>query len=107
MAVETITVYISHDQCERMKAALRGDVVISGKSYSPDKDFVTTAIRDYSGEGDVEVGIKDGRPVVRAFTHSGYGRVDVDLLDVLTWLKANHPEIFAEVSKESSQPEGD
>ena len=56
---------------------------------------ITTNIREYAEE--MEVSILDGpRPVVEALNEAGYNCTDVDILDLLTWVKIHHPEWWDE-----------
>lgn len=58
-------------------------------------------VRSYGDEPDVDL-VEDGntsRLVVRAYTESGYNWTDVDLLDLIAWLRANRPDLLATSAK--------
>ncbi len=55
-------------------------------------------IREYAEEENVEVVMhKNGRLVIRAINEGGYNFTAVDLLDLLTWVKVNMPELLKEL----------
>lgn len=55
-----------------------------------------TGVREY-GEGDpVLLIVPDGRPMIRAFNEAGCCYTEVDLLDLIAWLRANWPEFLEE-----------
>jgi len=52
-------------------------------------------VREYCEERQVEFDHRDGRPVVRATNEAGHNCTEVDLLDLIAWIKANRPELLA------------
>lgn len=61
-----------------------------------------TEIREYCESLIVEVDVgDDGRLVVRAFNESGYNSTEVDLLDVLEWVRQHRPELLCDVARQS------
>jgi hypothetical protein len=53
-------------------------------------------VREYAdGEG-VKLDVNEhGRTVVVALNEGGYNRTEVDLLDLIDWLRANRPDLLA------------
>ena len=48
-------------------------------------------VREYVEGHAVELGIRhDGRLVIRAWTEGGYNGVDIDLMDLLEWVRSGH-----------------
>ena len=57
-----------------------------------------TSIREYSDEMEVEVDREENsnRWIVRAYNEGGYNRTEVDILDLVDWLRKNNPELLQE-----------
>lgn len=52
-------------------------------------------IREYREERTVHLGVvENGRICVIATNEGGYNSTAVDLLDLLTWLRANRPDLL-------------
>ena len=41
----------------------------------------------------------NGRLAIKAFNEAGYNHTEVDLIELLTWIKDNKPEILDEVMR--------
>ena len=62
------------------------------------KNAVKTDIREYCEKLSVHVAEADnGRFVIEAWNEAGHNGVEVDLLDVLEWVRVNRPELLKEV----------
>jgi hypothetical protein len=55
-------------------------------------------VREYAEDLGVELTRNEssGREVVKAYNEAGYNITEVDLLDLLGWLKTNRPELWDE-----------
>ena len=55
-----------------------------------------TKIREYTEEDPVTIGrlLGEGRWIVRATTNDGFACTEVDLKDILKWVKQNKPELL-------------
>ena len=71
--------------------------------------IIMVGVREYSEKMDVELTITEGmfdvdkpekdwlgkgRIVIKAFNESGFNRTEVDLMDVILWLRKNKPELL-------------
>jgi len=36
----------------------------------------------------------NGRPIIRAINEGGYNATEIDLLELIMWLKINHPDLL-------------
>lgn len=60
-----------------------------------DANNIKTTLREYGEEYPVYIQRNDaGRWTVAAFNEGGYNGTSVDLLDLITWLKVNKPELL-------------
>lgn len=50
--------------------------------------------REYAEEFPVELDKHEGRYIVRAFNEGGCDLTEVDLFDLLEWIKKNKPELL-------------
>ena len=55
---------------------------------------IETGIREYAEGMTVKIREENERLVVRAYNEGGYNLTDVDLLDILDWVKENKPELL-------------
>jgi len=60
-----------------------------------------TNIREYAEEEEVIVTEHGDRLVVKSYNEGGYNCTEVDLLDIIDWVKANMPELLKETENES------
>lgn len=51
-------------------------------------------VREYSEGMAVEFSSRDGRPTVVAFNQAGYDATEIDLWDLIAWIKANAPSLL-------------
>ena len=58
------------------------------------KRIVMQGVREYAEKMPVELVTKNGRLCLSALNQGGYDGTDIDLVDVLAWLKANRPELL-------------
>jgi hypothetical protein len=64
------------------------------------KKIVMEGVREYCEEMDVKLGKGDnGRLVIVALNEAGYNSTEVDLLDLLEWLKVNEHLVMATQQK--------
>lgn len=65
-----------------------------------DMDKIEMAgVREYAEEMPVELVTTKNRLAVKAFNEAGYNCTEVDLLDLLAWVKANRPEVWEAASR--------
>jgi hypothetical protein len=57
---------------------------------------VMSGVREYSDGHLVELREYDGRDVVLAWNQGAHDCTQVDLLDLIAWIRKNKPEILAE-----------
>jgi len=53
-----------------------------------------TDIREYVESEPVEIKEKDGRLVIEALNEGGHNGTEVDLVDVIEWVKMNKPDLL-------------
>jgi hypothetical protein len=54
-----------------------------------------TKVREYNEKMPVKIYLnKNKRPVIVAYNECGYNRTQVDLIDVIEWVKENYPELL-------------
>lgn len=51
-------------------------------------------IREYAEGGAVEIGSRNGRPTVVAWNQDGFDGVEIDLLDLIEYLREHEPELL-------------
>lgn len=64
------------------------------------KKIVMEGVREYCEEMDVSLRTTNGRLVIEARNECGHNSTEVDLLDLLDWLKANEHLVMATQQKE-------
>lgn len=60
------------------------------------EEVITTEIREYNEGMDVEIAKHDGRFVVQAYCEAGFNGTEVDLLDLIKFIKKDMPELLEE-----------
>lgn len=77
------------ERTQRMARPMSNSELIVGKM---------DGVREYAEGYPVELRRDDrnGRLVVRALNEGGYNLTDVDLLDLLQWVKAHHPHLLVD-----------
>lgn len=62
---------------------------------------VMQGVREYEEWSQVEFDVRVAddhaetmRPIVRAFAEAGFAPLEIDLLDLIKWLRANRPELL-------------
>ena len=58
------------------------------------KGIVMNGVREYAEDFDVELREYEGRLVIAALNEGGCNGTDVDLLDLIAWVKENKPELL-------------
>lgn len=63
---------------------------------------IITGIREYTERLDVELDLqeKNARHILRAFNEAGWKGVEIDLLDILTFVKKKMPHLLKLADKE-------
>lgn len=58
--------------------------------------YTETEIKEYSEEMTVKIGMEQEtkRPIIVAWNEGGNNRTEVDLIDVIRWVKENRPELL-------------
>ena len=61
---------------------------------------IMNGVREYSEELDIKIGESNcdkaaGREVVWAFNEGGYNNTQIDILDLLSWIMTNRPDLLA------------
>lgn len=54
-------------------------------------------VREYCEEFGVELNDVNGRPVIMAYNEGGYNSTQVDLLDLIEWLKEHKEELGIDI----------
>ncbi len=65
-------------------------------------EAVMTGVREYAEGNPVELETVEGRVRVRAVNQGGYDSVSIDLLDLLSWLHKNRPDLLKAAKHEGS-----
>ena len=58
---------------------------------------VMEGVKEYGEESDVQLGWENGRYTVEGFCEGGFAGTSIDLVQLLTWVKANMPEVWGSV----------
>jgi hypothetical protein len=58
---------------------------------------VMEGVNEYGEENEVWLGWEDGRYTIEASCEGGFAGTSVDLVQLLTWVKANMPEVWGRV----------
>jgi len=56
-------------------------------------DKVMVGVREYNEEMNVKLTYEKERPVILAYNEAGYNNTQVDLIDLLAWVRDNMPEL--------------
>lgn len=59
-----------------------------------EEEIIKTDIREYAEEMAVTIISKNERIVIKALNEGGYNLTEVDLVDVIQWVKRNKPELL-------------
>ncbi len=71
----------------------------------PDDKVVMEGVREHAEDMPVKLAFKHGRWIIDALNEGGYNGTEVDLIDLIEWLRKHRPELLAFPQTGDTPPE--